>query len=97
MTGDVRVRLDHGTAVVAGRRSPSSLYDQALATYDEGDAFDHASAVGFIEIFGLPLRTEASRRPAGTGWTRPILAELPTEVVEADAAAAGAGREVAVG
>ena len=43
VSGEVRVRLDHGSAVVVGRRSPMSLYDKSLATYDEGDAFDHAS------------------------------------------------------
>ena len=55
-------------------RSPLSLYDKDLATYDEGDAFDHAAAVGFIEIFGLPLRVEAARHGAvgkhhGAAWT----------------------------
>ena len=74
VSGEVRVRLDHGSAVVVGRRSPMSLYDKSLATYDEGDAFDHASAVGFIEIFGLPLRVEAARHGAvgkhhGAAWT----------------------------
>ncbi len=61
VTGEVRVRLDRGNAVILGRRSPSSLYDRGLATYDTGDRFDHESAVGFISIFGLPLRTEARR------------------------------------
>ena len=74
VSGEVRVRLDHGSAVLVGRRSPMSLYDKSLATYDEGDAFDHASAVGFIEIFGLPLRVEAARHGAvgkhhGAAWT----------------------------
>ena len=69
VSGDVRIRLDHGQAVVVGRRSPLSLYDKNLATYDEGDAFDHASAVGFIEIFGLPLRVEAA--PARRGRQAP--------------------------
>src|SRR4029078_5797246 len=59
VSGEVRVKLDHGTDAVVGRRRPNSLYDRSLATYDAGDAFDHASAVGFISIFGLPLRTEA--------------------------------------
>ena len=68
------MRLDHGQAIVVGRRSPLSLYDKSLATYDEGDAFDHASAVGFIEIFGLPLRVEAARHGAvgkhhGAAWS----------------------------
>ena len=82
VTGEVRVRLDHGTATVGGRRSPSSLYDRALATYDEGDAFDHASAVGFISIFGLPLRTEAARGRAASE-PESVLEGLPVEVVDA--------------
>jgi len=84
VSGEVRVRLDHGTAVIVGRRSPSSLYDRALATYDEGDAFDHASAVGFISIFGLPLRTEAGRGGAAAAG-RHALAELPVQVLDAGA------------
>jgi argininosuccinate synthase len=91
VSGDVRIRLDHGSAVVAGRRSPLSLYDKSLATYDEGDAFDHASAVGFIEIFGLPLRVEAARHGAvgrrygaAWSWTDPLLDGLATNVTESE-------------
>jgi argininosuccinate synthase len=96
VSGDVRVRLDHGNAIIAGRRSPLSLYDKSLATYDEGDAFDHASAVGFIEIFGLPLRVEAARHGAvgphygaAWTWTDPLLEDLPTKVSEREGAAVG--------
>ena len=94
VSGDVRMRLDHGSAYVVGRRSPLSLYDKDLATYDEGDAFDHASAVGFIEIFGLPLRVEAARHGAvgkrhgaAWTWTDPLLADLPAKVTEGEAVA----------
>jgi argininosuccinate synthase len=93
VSGDVRLRLDHGSAVVTGRRSPLSLYDRSLATYDEGDAFDHASAVGFIEIFGLPLRVEAARHGAvgkhhgaAWSWTEPLLDRLPVKVADPEAA-----------
>jgi argininosuccinate synthase len=96
VSGDVRMRLDHGQAVVVGRRSPLSLYDRDLATYDEGDAFDHAAAVGFIEIFGLPLRVEAARHGAvgqhhgaAWTWTDPLLADLPSTVTEGATAGAG--------
>ncbi len=89
VSGDVRMRLDHGSAIAVGRRSPLSLYDRNLATYDEGDAFDHASAVGFIEIFGLPLRVEAARHGAvgrhhgaAWTWTEPLLESLPATVVD---------------
>jgi argininosuccinate synthase len=94
VSGDVRVRLDHGQAVVTGRQSPLSLYDKSLATYDEGDAFDHKSAVGFIEIFGLPLRVEAARHGAvgarygaAWSWTDPLLDSLPTKVTDPEPAA----------
>ncbi|MCI0345108.1 MAG: argininosuccinate synthase [Chloroflexi bacterium] len=93
VSGEVRMRLDHGSAVVAGRRSPLSLYDKSLATYDEGDAFDHKSAVGFIEIFGLPLRVEAARHGsvgrhhgAAWAWTPPLLETLPTTVEDPEPA-----------
>jgi argininosuccinate synthase len=96
VSGEVRMRLDHGTASVAGRRSPLSLYDKNLATYDEGDAFDHASAVGFIEIFGLPLRVEAARHGAvgahhgaAWAWTPPLLEHLPTTVADPEPAGVG--------
>jgi argininosuccinate synthase len=95
VSGDVRIRLDHGRAIVAGRRSPLSLYEKTLATYDADDAFDHASAVGFIEIFGLPLRTEAARHGAvgkhhgaAWSWTEPLLATLPTTVADREPAGA---------
>jgi argininosuccinate synthase len=96
VSGEVRVRLDHGNALVVGRRSPLSLYEKNLATYDEGDAFDHRSAVGFIEIFGLPLRTEAARHGAvgrrygaAWTWTEPLLDGLPTTVTSGQAVEAG--------
>ncbi len=93
VSGEVRIRLDHGQAVIAGRRSPLSLYEKTLATYDADDAFDHASAVGFIEIFGLPLRTEAARHGAvgkhhgaAWTWTDPLLASMPTTVADREPA-----------
>ncbi len=67
VTGVVRVRLDHGHCIVAGRKSPYSLYDFALATYDKGDAYNHAAAVGFIEIWGLPTRIAAKMERAKAG------------------------------
>jgi argininosuccinate synthase len=92
VSGDARIRLDHGSAILVGRRSPLSLYDKSLATYDEGDAFDHAAAVGFIEIFGLPLRVEAARHGAvgkhhgaAWTWTEPLLESLPTTIESAEA------------
>jgi len=61
VTGDVRLRLHGGQAVVTGRRSPVSLYDYGLATYDTGDTFDQGLARGFVELWGLPSKTAALR------------------------------------
>jgi argininosuccinate synthase len=61
VTGDVRMRLHAGTAVVTGRRSPASLYDVKLATYDTGDEFDQGMAKGFVELWGLASKTAAIR------------------------------------
>jgi len=61
-TGDVRVRLHKGSCIVVGRRSPFSLYDFDLATYSSEDAFDHAAATGFIDIYSLSARTQARKQ-----------------------------------
>jgi argininosuccinate synthase len=61
VTGEVRVRLQAGRAVVTGRRSPASLYDFELATYDTGDTFDQGLSRGFVELWGLPSKTAALR------------------------------------
>jgi argininosuccinate synthase len=86
VNGQVRLRLDHGMAIVVGRRSDDSLYDRTLATYDSDDAYDHAASVGFIRIFGLPLRTEAARHDSAWTWTPPMLGELPVTVTESESA-----------
>ena len=59
VTGTVRVRLLKGNASVVGRKSPKSLYSFRLATYDKGDEFDQSASLGFIQIWGLPVKTQA--------------------------------------
>ncbi|HEY0539690.1 MAG TPA: argininosuccinate synthase [Actinoallomurus sp.] len=61
VSGDVRLTLHGGRAVVTGRRSAASLYDYDLATYDTGDAFDQSLAKGFVELWGLPSKIAAKR------------------------------------
>ncbi len=61
VSGDIRLVLQSGRAVVTGRRSEASLYDFALATYDTGDAFDQSLARGFVELWGLPSKLAAMR------------------------------------
>jgi len=83
VNGQVRMRLEKGNAYVVGRRSDDSLYDRTLATYDADDAYDHAAAVGFIKIFGMPLRSEAARHDSAWTWTEPMLGDLPVELADA--------------
>jgi argininosuccinate synthase len=61
VSGDIRMVLHGGRAVVSGRRSPASLYDYNLATYDAEDTFDQSLAKGFVELWGLPTRIAAQR------------------------------------
>jgi argininosuccinate synthase len=67
VTGEVTVKLYKGTAAVIARRSPHSLYDQDLVTFEEGAlAYDHRDAAGFIKLNALRLRTLARRDRRGT-------------------------------
>jgi argininosuccinate synthase len=91
VTGDIRVRLLKGSAIVVGRTSPYSIYDTSLATYGAGDVFNHGSARGFIDLWGLPTRIFAARGESAR------LAQALTEKVSTHAPAsslpkAGKGR-----
>ncbi len=61
VSGEVRLKFFKGSCVVAGRRSPNSLYDFGLATYGGEDAFSHDAAKGFCELWGLPLEVWAKK------------------------------------
>ena len=79
VTGEVRMRFAPGAAAVVGRRSPHSLYDLTLASYGGEDTFDHEAAVGFISIWGLPVRTQAAvRGPFEDPDEQPLIGRLDT-------------------
>lgn len=61
VSGDVRMTLHGGRAVVTGRRSGASLYSHDLATYDTGDTFDQSLAKGFVELWSLPSKIASAR------------------------------------
>jgi argininosuccinate synthase len=61
VSGDVRLAMNGGRAWVTGRKSPQSLYDFDLATYDTGDTFDQSLAKGFVDLWGLPSKIAARR------------------------------------
>jgi argininosuccinate synthase len=63
VSGNVRVKLYKGNVVVVGRTSANSLFDEAIATFEEdGGAYNHKDAEGFIKLNALRLRTAAKRR-----------------------------------
>ncbi|WP_286356433.1 argininosuccinate synthase [Ileibacterium valens] len=59
VTGDVTLKLYKGNIIPARVTSPYSLYSNAMATFDEDDAYDQADSAGFINLFGLPLKVRA--------------------------------------
>jgi argininosuccinate synthase len=71
MTGEVRVKLVRGRAVVTGARSPFALYDESLATYGAGDTFRHDAAGGFIALVGLPVAAGAAQASAAARQAEP--------------------------
>ena len=67
VSGDIRLKLQSGVAMVTGRVSDQSLYDFDLATYDTGDTFDQSHAKGFIELWSLPSKISAKRHAKNQG------------------------------
>jgi argininosuccinate synthase len=62
VTGSVRMKLYKGNALISGRKSPYSLYNEGLASFGNDGSYDHADAAGFIHLFSLPTRTEAAQK-----------------------------------
>ncbi len=62
VTGTVKVQAYKGSLTVLGTESPNALFDEALATYDDGDSFHHQDATGFIAIYTLPQVVAAKAR-----------------------------------
>ena len=61
VTGDVRLRLYRGNAIVEGRRSPHSLYDENIATFEADTVYNQRDAEGFIKLNALRLRLGGGR------------------------------------
>jgi argininosuccinate synthase len=67
VSGIVRLKLNRGTCSVVGRKSPYSLYDVSLATYEKGDTFNQSDSLGFIQLWGLPVRIQARAQRKSIG------------------------------
>ena len=62
VTGEVRLTLFKGACHVNGRRSPYSLYDENLSTFEKDNVYNQQDATGFIRLNALRLRTLANSR-----------------------------------
>lgn len=79
VTGKVRLDLYKGNIIIAGRKSPYSLYREDFATFGQDDVYDQKDAIGFINLFGLPLKVRSMLKldgPAGTVYEEPDYSEF---------------------
>ena len=84
VTGTVKMKLYKGSCTVAGRKSPYSLYDFNLASYGADDVFNHESAKGFIDLYGLPVTTwSAMQGPAADAASKADMAADDEEAANA--------------
>lgn len=67
ITGTARFKLYKGNVILAGRKSPYSLYREDYVTFDEDDVYNQADAEGFIRLYGLPLKVQAMLKIQGGG------------------------------
>ena len=61
VTGTVRAKLFKGSVSIVGRRSPNSLYDQEMVTFEEDTVYDQRDAQGFIKLNALRMRLAAAQ------------------------------------
>ena len=59
-TGTVKLRLFKGRATVASTTRPGCLYQHNLASFTMGAEYDGKDAIGFIKLFGLPMKVHAT-------------------------------------
>ena len=63
VTGEVKLELYKGNIILAGRKSPNSLYDEGIATMEGGGSYNQTDAEGFLRIQGLPVRVQGRVTP----------------------------------
>ena len=68
VTGVVRLKLYKGNIIIAGRKSPKSLYDPQIATMEAvASTYDQGDATGFIRLNALRLKVRAALKAKGKG------------------------------
>ncbi|MBP3385184.1 MAG: argininosuccinate synthase [Firmicutes bacterium] len=83
LTGTVRMKLYKGSAIVAGRKSPNSLYSEEFATFSADEVYDQSDAEGFINLFSLPLKIRAMQKFSVEGMPTPEHEKLGRKVLKA--------------
>ena len=63
VNGDVRLKLYRGNVITVGRRSPNSLYDERVATFEADTVYNQRDAEGFIKLNALRLRLRGWQHP----------------------------------
>ena len=58
-TGTVRMKLYKGNCMPAGAKSPYSLHDMDIATFEADEVYNQKDAEGFINLVGLPIKVRA--------------------------------------
>ena len=79
VTGTVRLKLYKGNALIAGRTSPFSLYNEGLASFGDAGNYDHADAEGFIKLFALPTKADAMQQARLLGALADYSSSAPVE------------------
>ncbi|MDR2908689.1 MAG: argininosuccinate synthase [Oscillospiraceae bacterium] len=59
VTGEVKMKLYKGNVILAGTKSPYSLYSEKVATFGADSDYDQMDSKGFINLFGLPIKVRA--------------------------------------
>ena len=69
------MKLYKGNCIIDGMKSDTSVYSKSLATYSAGDIFDQSASVGFIKIWGMPIKTGArsTKRKTSTPSTKLVM------------------------
>lgn len=65
VTGTVRLKLYKGNCIIAGRKSPYSLYSEEFVTFEKDRVYNQMDATGFIRLNALRMRIQASKRGLG--------------------------------
>ena len=61
VSGTARLKLYKGNCIVAGRKSPQSLYREDIATFEKDEVYDQHDATGFINLNALRIRVCSGR------------------------------------